>query len=64
MDFFGQSRTQVESRNKLAFSRRMNALVADAADSELGSELDRTRKLYRRIDRAALARLAARGDGR
>ena len=43
MDFFGQSRTQVESRNKLAFSRRMNALVADAADSELGSELDRTR---------------------
>ncbi|MCB0204407.1 MAG: tetratricopeptide repeat protein [Anaerolineae bacterium] len=43
MDFFGQSRTQVEARNKLAFNRRMNALVADAADTDLGRELDRTR---------------------
>ncbi|MEZ4767289.1 MAG: tetratricopeptide repeat protein [Caldilineales bacterium] len=43
MDFFGQSRTQVEARNKLAFNRRMNALVADAVDDDLGRELDRTR---------------------
>ncbi len=43
MDFFGQSRTQVEARNKLAFNRRLNALVADSPDSDVSRDLDRTR---------------------
>ncbi|MCB9143333.1 MAG: tetratricopeptide repeat protein [Anaerolineales bacterium] len=43
MDFFGQSSTQVEARNKLAFNRRLNTLVADCPDSDLSHELDRTR---------------------
>jgi len=43
MDYFNQSPTQIEARNKLAFNRRINALVAEAEDVELGRELDRTR---------------------
>ncbi len=43
MDYFGQSPSQIDARNKLAFNRRINALVAEAEDGELGRELDRTR---------------------
>lgn len=43
MDYFGQSPTQIDARNKLAFNRRINALVAEAGDAPLGRELDRTR---------------------
>lgn len=43
MDYFGQSPTQIDARNKLAFNRRMNLLVAEAGDAALGRELDRTR---------------------
>ena len=43
LDYFGQSPTQIDARNKLAFNRRINALVAEAEDAELGRELDRTR---------------------
>lgn len=43
MDYFGQSPTQIDARNKLAFNRRINALVAEAGEAALGRELDRTR---------------------
>lgn len=43
MDYFGQSPTQVDARNKLAFNRRINTLVAEAGDARLSRELDRTR---------------------
>lgn len=43
LDYFGQSPSQIDARNKLAFNRRINALVAEAGDAALGRELDRTR---------------------
>ncbi len=43
LDYFGQSPSQIDARNKLAFNRRINALVAEAGDAPLGRELDRTR---------------------
>ncbi len=43
LDYFGQSPSQIDARNKLAFNRRINALVAEAGEAALGRELDRTR---------------------
>ena len=43
MDYFGQSPTQIEARNKLAFNRRIEHPGGRGRDAALGRELDRTR---------------------